>query len=166
MNFNCSDHVYPWLESNIHWSNWVNFMGKSIYGLRCDDIEKELCKHGLKANVHRHDCFGVDYYVIEEAYKSVCFDKGMIAKALNIPMDWVDLASVDDMISKYWVKEEELNDKYLDCDGRFCFDELEFMKKKIKKLLNDMHILEGSIESSPAHCKGTIEVKLVLGEKK
>ena len=95
--------------------------GKSIQAKRCDDIEQQLAEHCLFANVSRHTLFNVKLYIV-----SFTKDYGggkhpsdkNIAEALEIPEEWVCLYDCDSNKTEYAVKENELNRKYENCDGR------------------------------------------------
>ena len=96
--------------------------GKSIEAKRCDDIEQQLAEHCLIANVSRHDLFDVEYYLVEftKDYGGGLYPTcGKIAKALDIPNEWVNLYTCEcNGMTVYAVKEKELNRKYENCDGR------------------------------------------------
>ena len=96
--------------------------GKSIEAKRCDDIEQQLAEHDLIAIVSRHDLFDVEYYLVEftNDYGGGLYPTcGKIAKALDIPNEWVNLYTCEyNGRTVYAVKEEELNRKYKNCDGR------------------------------------------------
>lgn len=89
---------------------------KSIYHRRCDAIEYRLKEHNINAVVSRHTAFDVEYYVLDFKDSS-SIDKCKIADALDIPKDWVDFINIYDEGCVYFIKEDEFNDKYCDCDG-------------------------------------------------
>lgn len=103
---------------------------------RCEAIRKKLCEHGHKARVSRHTAFDVKYYVIEQWDDKTLFNVRDIASALEIPKEWCSLVNYMDGIGTYWVKEDELHEKYLDCNGDLVFNEsfdfLEASPKEIK----------------------------------
>lgn len=103
----------------------------SIYNRRCNEIKKELCKHNIKADVHRKTLFDEKYYAID-VEDSFCED---IAKALNIPFDWVEMAVSKENFERYLVLEKELNDKYCDCNGELVFAE----PYKLSEHLDDIY---------------------------
>lgn len=124
-----------YLSTPLLFNNWFS-KEENPFHRRCEQIRKQLCKNGLKARVHRHTCFDMKYYVIEQWDKKTVFNERDIANALNIPREWCSLANHTNMIGFYWVKEDELNEKYCDCDGNLVFDEpfdfLEASPKEIK----------------------------------
>ena len=111
-------------ESNFRFPFDGTYMwtdGKSIEAKRCDDIEQQLAEHWLIANVSRHRLFGVKLYIV-----SFTKDYGggkhpsdkNIAEALQIPKEWVSLYDCDENKTEYAVKEEKLNCKHMNDDGR------------------------------------------------
>ena len=97
--------------------------GESIYNKRCRDIQEQLAEYDLIATVSRHDLFDVDYYLIEfnnNGYGGGKYPScGNIAEALDIPNEWVNLYTCEcNGKTVYAVKEEELNRKHKNCDGR------------------------------------------------
>ena len=154
---NCRDDIIePWTV----FPRWLN-LPQSLASRRCNVIEKQLCKNGLKARVSRHTCFDVEYYVVEQWDKETYFSSEDIAKALKIPNDWVSLANYTDGVGTYWVKEDELNDKYLDCDGEMLFDANEILIKSVKNHLDNDKLIKGSIDED---CNG-IEIHLSMRRK-
>ena len=113
------DYYYgvPW---GLRQMNIING-GKTIHTKRCDDIEQQLAEHQLYANVSRHRLFGVKLYIVSFTkdygggeYPS---DK-KIARALQIPDEWVSLYDCDENKTEFAVKEEKLNCKHMNDDGR------------------------------------------------
>ena len=110
-------------ESNFRFPFDGTYMwtGKSIEAKRCDDIEQQLAEHWLIANVSRHRLFGEKLYIV-----SFTKDYGggkhpsdeNIAEALQIPDEWVSLYDCDENKTEFAVKEEKLNCKHKNCDGR------------------------------------------------
>lgn len=89
-------------------------------------IKKELSKNNIKVkDVHRHGIWGINVYVIrfhKDDNNKHINDK-ILANALNIPIDWVGLAQcTSDGYCTYWIKEDKLNNKYCDDDGKLVFE--------------------------------------------
>lgn len=109
---------------------------KPIQAKRCDDIEQQLAEHRLFANVSRHRLFGEKLYIV-----SFTKDYGggkhptdeNIAEALQIPDEWVSLYDCDANKTEYAVKENELNCKYKNDDGRLEWVEPFDFHKALKK---------------------------------
>ena len=97
-------------------------MWKSIERKRCDDIEQQLAEHRLFANVSRHTLFNEKLYILSFNRRDwgggVHPDECNISRALQIPDEWVSLYDCDENKTEYAVKEEELNCKYKNDDGR------------------------------------------------
>ena len=109
---------------------------KSIQAMRCDDIEQQLAEHRLFANVSRHTLFDDKLYIVE--FKKNCSGGGYpttikIARALEIPDDWVSLYDCDEHKTEYAVKEDRLNCKHKNCDGRLEWDNPFDFHKALKK---------------------------------
>ena len=102
--------------------DWLFGGGKSIWHMRLDDIKKQLEKHNITACVHRHTLFGVDYYCVGQIDNKQKWNENDIAKALDIPLKWVDLSHYEDLKANYYVKEKELNDLYFDKNTRLRFN--------------------------------------------
>lgn len=113
------DYYYsmPW---GLRQMNIING-GKTIHAKRCDDIEQQLAEHCLIANVSRHRLFGENLYIVsfnkDYGGGKHPSDKN-IAEALEIPEEWVSLYDCDSNKTEYAVKEEKLNWKHKNCDGR------------------------------------------------
>ena len=122
--------------------------GKSIQAKRCDDIEQQLAEHCLIANVSRHDLFDVEYYLVEftKDYGGGLYPTcGKIAKALDIPNEWVNLYTCEcNGKTVYAVKEEELNRKHKNCDGRLEWVE-PFDFHKVLKKYNARDLIQNQI---------------------
>ena len=122
--------------------------GKSIQAKRCDDIEQQLAEHCLIANVSRHDLFDVEYYLVEftKDYGGGLYPTcGKIAKALDIPNEWVNLYTCEyNGRTVYAVKEEELNCKHKNCDGRLEWVE-PFDFNKVLKKYNARDLIQNQI---------------------
>ena len=106
----------------LFYDTWFDMMPKSIQALRCDDIQRQLEKHNMTTFVHRTSIFGERYYVIGQVDEKQYWHEQDIAKALDIPIEWVDLAYWEGMRARHYVKEEELNDLYFDNNTRLRFN--------------------------------------------
>lgn len=106
---------------SIPWG-FISGTGESIYNKRCGDIQGRLAEHDLIATVSRHDLFDVEYYLVEftNDYGGGLYPTcGKIAKALDIPTEWVNLYTCEhNGRTIYAVKEEELHSLHLNDDGR------------------------------------------------
>lgn len=100
----------------------ISGTGESIYNKRCRDIQEQLAEYDLIATVSRHDLFDVEYYLVEftNDYGGGLYPTcGKIAKALDIPTEWVNLYTCEyNGRTVYAVKEEELHSLHLNDDGR------------------------------------------------
>lgn len=99
----------------------------NIYFRRSDAILKQLKKHDIRnVKVSRHHLGDWLFYVLEfnRNNSDKYVDEKDIAKALDIPTEWVYFIHIDveNSISIYWIDEEKLHDKYLDDDGELVFD--------------------------------------------
>ena len=115
-----SDVFVNWTSNDGY--NSIDDIYNTVWNRRCKAIEQRLKSKGLKANVWRHDLFKVDYYVVnldEESSNFYSKDIKNIAEALDIPNVWVDFVGR----RKYFIKEKELNDKYLNDCGEMVFDQ-------------------------------------------
>ena len=124
---------------------------KSIQAKRCDDIEQQLAEHRLFANVSRHRLFGEALYIV-----SFTKDYGggkhptdeNIAEALQIPDEWVSLYDCDNNKTEYAVKEDRLNCKHINCDGRLEWNNpFEFDFNKALKKYNAEDLIQNQIGS-------------------
>ena len=96
----------------------------TIWNRRCRAIEKELKRHCIKSSVSRHTLFDTDYYLIEVSDNKHHISGDDIAEALDISKDWVCLYHCRAGERTYYaVLEDELNDKYKNCNGELVFDE-------------------------------------------
>ena len=103
-------------------NDWLLGGNKSIWHMRLNDIKKQLEKHNITACVHRHTFFSVDYYCVGQIDNKQKWNENDIAKALDIPLEWVDLGHYEDLKANYCVKEKELNDLYFDKNTRLRFN--------------------------------------------
>lgn len=113
-----SDAFITWSTNGI--CKTVDDIHNTVWNRRCRAIEQQLKSKGLEAKVWRHDLFKVDYYVVnlnEKSSELYWTDIKNIANALDIPKVWVDFVEHN----RYFVKEKELNDKYLDDNGEMVF---------------------------------------------
>lgn len=125
--------------------SWGEFMNpircKSIYHRRCDAIEHRLKEHNICAVVSRHTAFDVEYYVLDIKDNIADINRCEIADALDIPKDWVDFINIYDEGVVYFIKEDEFNDKYCDCDGEidwgFNLFDLKFGEYETVRLIKD-----------------------------
>jgi len=97
----------------------------NLYHRRCEAIRKQLEDAGMNIKrLCRHNMFGEEFYLLKvdtlksKEYPSECD----IAKALDIPVDWIDFGGLVDNVNIYYIKEKEFNDKYCDCDGEIVFE--------------------------------------------
>jgi len=101
----------------------------NVYHRNCNAIKEQLCKHNIKASVHRHSLFDKDFFIVDVSDDDNCRCRGDIADALDIPVDWVDLYIYNDGLEEYGILEDELIGKYGDCNDELHFkDEFDFMK--------------------------------------
>lgn len=111
-DYYCSE---PWRAMDLIYPN------KPIQAKRCDDIEQQLAVHNIIANVSRHTLFNVKLYILsftKDYGGGKHPDVKNIAEALEIPEEWVSLYDSDCNKTEYAVKEEKLNCKHKNCDGR------------------------------------------------
>lgn len=109
--------------STNDWSVFVTAFGEpTVWQRRCMALKKELGKKDIKADVSRHNCFDIDYYVVRQLSKKDTWDAKDVANALDLSNDCACLADYHDGIGTYWVKEDVLNDKYLNDCGELVFE--------------------------------------------
>ena len=118
---------YPLGVYSIEWGCGM----KSLNAKRCDDVEQQLAEHQLYANVSRHTLFDKAMYIVSfnKDYGGGEFPSvGKIAKALQIPDEWVSLYGCDEHKTEYAVRENKLNYKYINSDGRLEWEQFDFYK--------------------------------------
>ena len=104
-------------------------IGDSVYHRNCNAIKEQLCKHNIKARVHRHSLFDKDFFIVNVSDDDSFLNRKDIADALDIPVDWVDLYIYNDDLEEYCILEDELIGKYGDCNDELHFkDEFDFLK--------------------------------------
>lgn len=104
-----------------HLFSWS--IGGSIWHRRTEAIEKELKKHNIKAKVHRHHIYDVEYYVLTLDTSKKHISESDVANALNIPKEWVGFVHInlENCYKIFWIKEDEFNAKYCNDDGEIVF---------------------------------------------
>ena len=124
---------------------------KSIQAMRCDDIEQQLAEHELFANVSRHTLFDDKLYIVEfkKSYSGGGYPTTTkIARALEIPTDWVSLYECNDHLTSYAVLEDKINNKYMNGDGRLEWNNpFEFDFNKALKKYNAEDLIQNQIGS-------------------
>ena len=96
----------------------------TIWNKRCRSIEEALKRHCIKSSVSRHTLFDTSYYLVEVSDNKHHISGDDIAEALDISKDWVCLYHCRYNQSTYYaVLEDELNDKYKNCNGELVVDE-------------------------------------------
>ena len=114
----------------------------TIWNKRCKSIEEALKRHCIKSSVIRHTLFDTDYYLVEVSDNKHHISGDDIAEALDISKDWVCLYHCRYNESTYYaVLEDELNDKYKNCNGELVFDDFD-----LKDAINDgMNCIENRL---------------------
>lgn len=103
---------------------------KNIFYRRTDAIEEQLKNSGFNIKtVYRHTVYNKNFYVL--IFEDVQEERD-IAESLSIPEEWVGFITTDPWM--YYVKEDELNDKYCDADGELVFPSV---FAKIKEIYED-----------------------------
>ena len=103
---------------------------KNIFYRRTDAIEEQLKKSGIDIkSVYRHHVYGKSFYVLKfDDVQEEC----AIAESLGIPQEWIGFITTSPWL--YYIKEDELNDKYCDDDGELVFPSF---FEKIKETYED-----------------------------
>lgn len=158
------EEVFRNPQFRVKYGNWVGVSSEpTIYGLRCRDIENQLCSHKIKAKVSRHHLKKHLFYDIEVNTTDGYIDEKEIAEALGISNECVDFIHIDtkNKYIIYWIDEKQLNKKYMDCTGRLVFDRLDSLRSQAKIYLEDEEYFVTEIIND---C-GNITVKLVKNIK-
>lgn len=112
----------------IQWAYYPRgLIHANIYFRRSDAIQKQLRRNDIRnVKVSRHHLGDWRFYVLEfnRNNSDKYVDEKDIAKALDIPTEWVYFIHIDvaNSITIYWIDEEKLHEKYLDDDGELNFD--------------------------------------------
>ena len=127
---NCRDNIFD------GWGYWLNkpsiipsILGvDNVYHRNCNEIKRQLCEHNIKASVSRHKLFDNHLFLLDVSDNEFRPHKRDIAKALNIPVEWVELYKCDTDLDVYAVLEDELIDMYGDCHKELHFkDPFDFL---------------------------------------
>ena len=106
----------------------------------------EKCKIAHK-DVSRHNLFSQDYYLIDLGVNSPITEED-IAKALDIPLFWIDFYSYP---GRYAILEEKINKKHCDSNGVLCFNDFNILEhwnvcdtEDIEEALNNYRNFSGN----------------------
>ena len=111
----------------IDWDVMFSTGEKTIPAMNCDIIKKKLEENDIPIQyVARHHLFGINYFQLVMKEDARLVVECEIGEILDIPSDWIGFTSVTPMV--ICVKEDELLEKYSDCDGLLEFDEFDLNK--------------------------------------
>ena len=105
----------------------ISYKDNNPYHQRTEAIQKELEEYNIKAKVHRHTLFNVDYIVVildkEENNGFISHAEKKIANILKIPIEWIGMVQCCDP-QEYFIKEKEFMARYPSANtGKIDFEE-------------------------------------------